>query len=165
MKKLITMFLLGVLVFSMAPTSFADENSTATPGEVEAFKAAIQEKKAIVQAAADENKLIRQATAETRAQIKLILSEIKASGTPLDETTKESLNALRLQVSEKVEALTATKGAIKAYMDENRVLLKSLDYTVLDTIFADVAAIQSTRNALLTEINALVNQMLTLLSI
>lgn len=165
MKKLITMFLLGVLVFSMVPTSFADEVSPADATEVEAFKAAIHEKKAIVQAAADENKLIRQATAETRAQIKLILGEIKASGTPLDEATKEALNVLRLQVSEKADALEATKGAIKAYMDENRALLKSLDYTVLDTIFADVAAIQSTRNVLLTEINALVNQMLTLLSI
>ena len=165
MKKLITMFLLAVLVFSLAPSTFADEVIPADSAEVEAFKAAIQEKKAIVQAAADENKLIRQATAETRAQIKLILGEIKASGTPLDETTKEALNVLRLQISEKVEALSATKGAIKTYMDENRALLKSLDYTVLDTIYAEVAAIQSTRNALITEINALVNQMLTLLSI
>ena len=145
MKKLLSMILLTVLILSTAPTVFASEQvpgttqiTGANSEEVQAFRAAVKEKRDLIKAAAEENKLLRQATAETRALIKQILGEMKAGGTEINPATLEQLNTYREQVAVKVEALVASKGAIKAYMDANRDSLKSLDYAVLENMYAEV---------------------------
>jgi chromosome segregation ATPase len=130
--------------------------------EVSDFKAAAQEKSALVKAARDENKALLQTVTTARKDLAKTYDNIKANGLTLDASTLEQLSNYSQQVRNIMDELMASKGSIQSYIESNKESLKSLDYEVLESMYADIAEIQSWRNEQLNEINRILNEMLAL---
>ncbi|MDP3388281.1 MAG: hypothetical protein Q8S24_13665 [Eubacteriales bacterium] len=177
-----------MLVLSLSMTAFAVESETQpTPGkwftrlpqvqertatrqtqierkrqDVSDFKDAVQEKRALVEAARDENKALLQLVRTTRKDLAAIYADMKANGLTLDASTLEQISSYRQEIRDIRNALMNSKGSIRSYIESNRESLKSLDYEVLESMYADIARIQGWRNEQLNEINRILNEMLTL---
>ena len=188
MKKLLSMLMVAMLVLSMTTTAFAMESETvATSGwrhtrftqvqekiaarqaeikqnrqEIKDYKAAVQEKRALVKAAAEENKALYQMFTATRKELAEIYSNMEANGITLDTSTLEQITNYRQQVRAKIDELQASKGSIQNYIEANKESLKSLDYEVLESMYANIAEIQSWRNEQLKEINRILGEILAL---
>lgn len=189
MKKLLSsIIIVSMLVLSLSMTAFAVESETQpTPGkwftrlpqvqertatrqtqierkrqDVSDFKDAVQEKRALVEAARDENKALLQLVRTTRKDLAAIYADMKANGLTLDASTLEQISSYRQEIRDIRNALMNSKGSIRSYIESNRESLKSLDYEVLESMYADIARIQGWRNEQLNEINRILNEMLTL---
>lgn len=188
MKKLLSMIILSALLLSMGTTALAMENeteSTQSPAytrfvqvqerisarqaqieekkqAVEDFRAAAQEKSALVKTATKENMALMQEVTNARKELAAIYSEMKANGRNLDAAVLEELAGYSQQVRTMIDELMASKGSIQAIIDSNKENLKTLDYALLDSMYSDISEIQNWRNDQLTEVNRILGEMLEL---
>ncbi len=188
MKKLLSIIIVGVLVLSVGATAFAMENeteSTQSPAytrfvqvqerilarqaqieekkqAVEDFRAAAQEKSALVKTATEENMALMQEVTNVRKELAAIYSEMKANETTLDAAVLEELSGYSQQVRTMIDELMESKGSIQAIIDSNKENLKTLDYELLDSMYSDISEIQTWRNDQLTEVNRILGAMLKL---
>lgn len=181
MKKLQLIFTVSLLILSTSTTAFAAGQQTETTTsrlpissmqiqekieqkrqEVIDFKKAAQEKSALVKAAAEENKALLQIIKAKRTELAHVYADLKESGTTFDVSTLEQIAKYRKQIRNLTDKLQESKGSIQDYIEINKKALKNLDYSVLETMYADIAEIQSWRNEQLNEINRILNEMLAL---
>ena len=188
MKKLLSMITIGALVLSIGTTAFAMKNETESTKslvnthfvqvqerisarqaqveekkqEVQDFRAAAQEKSAILKAARDENKVLAQEVTSARKELTSIYTEMKTNGITLDVAVLEQLSGYSQQVRTMIDELMASKGSIQTIIDSNKEALKALDYALLDSMYAEIFEIQNWRNDQLTEINNILGEMLEL---
>lgn len=189
MKKILSsIVIVSMLVLSLSMTAFAVESETQpTPGkwftrlpqvqeriatrqaqidekrqDASDFRAAVQEKRALVEVARDENKALLQTIRATRKDLAEIYADMKANGLTLNDSTLEQISSYRQEIRDIRNELMDSKGSIKDYIESNKESLKSLDYEVLESMYADIAQIQSWRNEQLNEINRILGEMLAL---
>lgn len=98
------------------------------------------------------------------SQLRTTLQEMKTNGAALSEETLASLNALKTQLQAKRDELAATKGNVEALMVTYRAYKQAGDLENAAAILDQVIAIQQSRITLETQIKALIQQMLDLLS-
>lgn len=110
-----------------------------------------------------ENKLIWAKNVELRTQIKLTLKDIKDNDIVLEDSIKTQLAALTATLKTKYALLKETKGDIRALTDGIKALIEAKDWASLKTTYESILAIQLTRNNLLSDINAILNQIIDVL--
>ena len=181
MKKFLSIFIVSLLVLSTATTAFAAglQTETTTSGwsissmqiqekieqkkqEVIDFKKAAQGKSALAKAAAEENKALLQITNAKRKELAQVYTDLKEDGATFDLATLEQIAKYRQQVRNLIDELRDSKGSIREYIKTNKEALKSLDYSILEIMYADIAEIQSWRSDQLNEINQILDEMLAL---
>jgi|GEM_PF-1323263 len=178
MKKLHLIFIVSMLVLSTATTAFATGQQTETTTSISSlqiqekikqkrqevidFKKAAHEKSALVKAAAEENKALLQIINAKRKELAQVYVDLKENGTTFDVSTLEQIAKYRKQIRDLTDELQESKGSIQDYIEANKKALKSLDYGVLETMYADIAEIQSWRNDQLNEISQILDEMLAL---
>jgi hypothetical protein len=97
-------------------------------------------------------------------QLRTMLQEMKANGSTLPEETLATLNELKAQMQLKRDELAATRGDIDALMTTYREYKQAGDLENAAAILDQVIAVQQTRITLTTQINAILQQMIDLLS-
>jgi len=110
-----------------------------------------------------ENKLIWAKNVELRTQIRLTLKDIKDDGIVLEDSVKTQLADLTAILKTKYALLKETKGDIRALTDGIKALIEAKDWTSLKTTYESILAIQLTRNNLLSDINAVLSQIIDVL--
>lgn len=110
-----------------------------------------------------ENKLIWANNVELRTQIKLTLKDIKDNDIVLEDSVKTQLAELTATLKTKYALLKETKGDIRALTDGIKALIEAKDWASLKTTYESILAIQLTRNSLLSDINAVLNQIIDVL--
>jgi len=178
MKKMQLIFIVSLLVLLTATTAFATGQQTETTTSISStqvqekigqkkqgvidFKKAAQEKSALAKAAAEENKALLQIINAKRKELAQVYADLKENGATFDIPTLEQMAKYRRQIRNLTDELQESKGSIHDYIETNKKALKSLDYGVLETMYADIAEIQSWRNNQLNEISQILDEMLAL---
>lgn len=103
-----------------------------------------------------DNEQLRQGIAET-------LRALQEDGVQLPEDVKAQLSAYNEQVRSLASRLRETKGAIRTVTEGNRENIRIMDYEAMDAAFVQIAEIQETRYALLTQIRSVLQEMQILL--
>lgn len=131
--------------------------------ELVALRSTVHEKVVTIRTNRLENKVIWAQNRELRASIKLELIELKESGVVLDESLKTQLKELTAQLKTKYASLKETSGEIRELTVGIKDLIKARDTEALDDIYAQVIDIQLLRSELLSEINALLSEISSLI--
>ncbi|MHC1734975.1 MAG: hypothetical protein AB9921_04805 [Erysipelotrichaceae bacterium] len=131
--------------------------------ELAALRSTVHEKVVTIRTNRLENKVIWAQNQELRASIKLELIELKESGVVLDENLKTQLKELTEQLKTKYASLKETSGEIRELTVGIKDLIKARDTEALDDIYAQVIDIQLLRSELLSEINALLSEISSLI--
>lgn len=97
-------------------------------------------------------------------QLRTTLRDMKANGTTLSEETLTALAALKTQLQTKRDELAATNGNIEALMVTFRELKQAGNLEAASAILDQVLAIQQTRLQLQTDVCAIIQQMINLLT-
>lgn len=131
--------------------------------ELAALRSTVHEKVVTIRTNRLENKVIWAQNQELRASIKLKLTELRESGVVLDENLKTQLKELTEQLKTKYASLKETSGEIRELTVGIKDLIKARDTEALDEIYAQVIDIQLLRSELLSEINALLSEISSLI--
>lgn len=97
-------------------------------------------------------------------QLRTTLRALKESGATLTEDTLAALTALKTQLQTYRDELAATSGDVEALMVTYRELRQAGNLEAAAAILDQVIAVQQTRLQLQTTINALIQQMINLLT-
>lgn len=97
-------------------------------------------------------------------QLRTTLRALKESGATLTEDTLAALTALKTQLQTYRDELAATSGDVEALMVTYRELRQAGNLEAAAAILDQVIAVQQTRLQLQTNINALIQQMINLLT-
>ncbi|HAO60985.1 MAG TPA: hypothetical protein DCQ90_03360 [Erysipelotrichaceae bacterium] len=131
--------------------------------ELAALRSSVHDKVVTIRTNRLENKVIWAQNQELRAGIKLELNELRESGVVLDENLKIQLKGLTEQLKTKYASLKETSGDIRELTVGIKELIKARDTEALDDIYAQVIDIQLVRSELLSEINALLSEISSLI--
>lgn|GEM_PF-4939107 len=175
MKKIIINLVISCVVLStMFIPVFAQDNAKSWKEQVAEYqarrdeyasvRAGIQENVSIMRQNKLENQLIWSDNSNLRAQLKLALKALRESDVEVDETLKTQLKTLGESLKQKYQLLNATSGDIKELTVQIKDLVKAKDTDALNLIYAQIIDIQLNRNSLLTEINILLSEMMSLLN-
>ena len=130
--------------------------------EIADFKEAAKEKSALVKAARDENIEVLKSIKATKKELVIIYTYMKENGVTLDASTLEQLVEYGQQIKNIMQELKDSKGLIRNLIKSNKESLRALDYEALDSMYAEIAEIQSWRNDKLNEIDSILSEMLAL---
>jgi len=175
MKKIIINIVISCVVLStMFIPVFAQDNAKSWKEQVAEYqairdeyasvRAGIQESVSIIRQNKLENQLIWSDNSNLRAQLKLALIELRESDVEVDEALKTQLKTLGESLKQKYQLLNETSGDIKELTVQIKDLIKAKDTDALNLIYAQIIDIQLNRNLLLTEINILLSEMISLLN-
>lgn len=167
-KKLLSILLATILVFSLSITSSAIGTTdslradgttvkTGDPAQVSALLATVMTNRATLLTIKSQN--ITRA-----AQLKTLLKELKDSGATIPEDTLTQLTALKDQLKAAHEQLAATKGQLDGLMQSFRQYRQAKDFENAAAVLQQVITIQEARISLQTQIGGLTQQMLDLFS-
>jgi hypothetical protein len=131
--------------------------------EFNAFRESLLEHRQVILENREKNLSLTAANEQVRQGISETLGALQEAGVQLPEDVKAQLSACNEQVRSLASRLRETKGAIRTVTEGNRENIRIMDYEAMDAAFVQIAEIQETRYALLTQIRSVLQEMQILL--
>ena len=133
--------------------------------EYNQFRAALVQKKDACLINREKKLTLAAENTQLRLDIASSIKAIQSNGTKLDESVTTQLKDLNSQIKAIAGGIKETRGDIKDILTQNKESFKAKDYTALDSAFENIYTIQQGRYDKLEQINGLLKQILSLLSI
>ncbi len=132
--------------------------------EFNAFKDELMGKREAMKVLRRAGDVIREENSKLREDLKNSLTALEESGKVILPGTQTTLDAYIVELKALTAKIKDTKGEIHAILKDNKGFIKDKDYTAMDLAFDEIYAIQTQRNAYLTQINGILKNMVQLLS-